>query len=493
MEFLVFLFVLGLPFALVLVLGSAVLKTELQQRLSTSFRSMSNSLPGRLGLMAVTGGALLIPLTLVDGLRQERGYRLANVKHEITQQWGTSQNLVGPVIWVPVLDHSEDRVEKTDKDGNVKVHYRPTVVQRGFLVLPQTLEVAGHVVPKALHRGLYDVLVYTAGVEIDATFDRPEFPVRAGHTLEPLWHEAQLIVQLSDLSAVSAVNALEWDGSSLKPESGPVLGQPNQVGIRGVLPGFETDSATVRIDLDLRGTDSLLVGALGESSEVELEGSWDAPSFTGFTLPKERHVDGQAFNATWSVPGVARPVPQLIEISGSDNPLQLLAGHTVGVRLVEPASPYASVERAIEYGMLVIALCLLTFLVLEHGLELKLHPVQWLVNGLALVVFYLVLLATSEHWGFQVAYSAASVLTVGLIATYILISTRAARAGVAVASSLGVLYGSMFAMLRSEDHALLTGTALVVVALTSAMWITRHVGREEAGGHSPFGEPQPAS
>ncbi len=492
MELLVILFVLGIPFAIVAAIVLAAIKPEVRERVTGTFGSLSRSLPGRLLLMGLTGGLLLIPLMMVDDLRRERGYRLTNVQNELSQQWGAPQTVVGPMVWVPVLDHSEERVEKTDKDGNVKVHYRPKVTQREFLILPQELTIGGDVAPQALHRGLYDVLVYNAAVQIDATFVQPDLPVRPGHTLEVLWHEAQLLVELSDLSAVAAVDALDWQGESLRPESGTFPSQMHHSGIRGMVPSFEGDMASVRIELDLRGMGTLLVGALGETTDVELKGTWDAPSFTGFTLPRDRSIDGDSFVGTWGVPGVARPVPQVIELGAESTPWDLLRGHTVGVHLVETASPYVSVERAITYGILVIALCLLTFLVVEHGLGLKLHPVQWLVNGMALVVFYLVLLATSEHQGFQVAYGIASALTIGLVATYTLLATRALRAGVAVVASLGVLYGCMFAMLRSEDHALITGTALVVIALACTMWVTRGLGRGTGETYTPFTDPAPA-
>jgi inner membrane protein len=476
MEVLIALVLIACPLALVTLFVAALLKPEIRDRLANTARTASGSLPGRLGLMTLTGVLLLIPLSMVEDLRQERRYRLTEVQDELANEWGARQRVVGPMLWVPVLDHSHERFEKTDKDGNVKVHQRPKVVQREFLILPQDLSIQGDVEPQALHRGLYDVLVYNAEVQMTASFGRPELPTRSGHELEVLWHEAQLLVQLSDLSAVSAVTALDWQGEPLKPESATMPGHPHHAGIRGTLPSFNGEEANVRIALDLRGMAALMVGALGETNAIEIAGNWDAPSFTGFTLPKHRTVEDSGFTGTWAVPGVARPLPHLIEM-GPETDLNSLFAHTVGVRLVEPASPYVSVERALTYGVLVIVLCLLTFLVLEHGLNLKLHPVQWLVNGLALVVFYLVLLATSEHQGFQFAYGVATSVTIGLISVYILFSTWSIRAAATALTSLTVLYGCMFSMLRSEDYALLTGTALVVLALAATMWVTRHLGR----------------
>jgi inner membrane protein len=287
----------------------------------------------------------------------------------------------------------------------------------------------------------------------------------------------ELVVQLSDLTAVGAVDTMAWQGEALHPTSGALPMQPGLVGIRGVIPRFEGDSADVEIKLQLRGMEQLLLGAVGERTDIRMAGAWGAPSFTGVTLPQERTVHDDRFSGSWSIPGVARPVPGMVML-GEARAVAPLQHHTVGVRLVEPASAYGSVERALTYGTLVIGLCLLSFLFLEHGLNLKLHPVQWLVNGLALVVFYLVLLATSEHQGFGPAYGIASMVTLLLMTAYTVLATRSAWAGGAVFASLGGLYASMYAMLRSEDHALLMGTGLVVMALAATMWVTREVGRQ---------------
>ncbi|MEO0600167.1 MAG: cell envelope integrity protein CreD [Myxococcota bacterium] len=478
MEFLVALLVLGLPVVVVGGIVLAVVKPEVRDRLRAGWATVSRSLAGRLVLVLVTGIVLLIPLQMVDELRRDRGYRLDAVQQELFQQWGTTQNVVGPVVWVPVLDRWEEQVERRDNQNRRTLETVSKEIQRNFVILPEDLDVRGILDTDTLHRGLYDVLVYEAEVQLQATFRRPELTAREGHTLVPLWDEARLVVELTDLTAVAAVDELVWQDQTLRPDSGSIDGQSHHTGIRGNLPGFEGEVANASMTLKLRGMRSLGAAALGEQSSIAMNGDWGSPSFYGFTLPADRTVQTRAFDGTWSIPGVGRPMPQLIELNSgvSLDPLRL---HTVGVALVEPASPYASVERAITYGMLVIALCLLTFLVLEHGMRLELHPVQWLVNGLALVVFYLILLATSEHSGFDVAYGSASAVTVGLISAYTVMATRAPRAGMVVFGSLSVLYGAMYGMLRSEDHSLLMGTSLVVAALVGVMWVTRGLASRE--------------
>ncbi len=476
MGLLVALVGMGVVVAAAAMAVMAMAGAETRARLKDGWHTLSRSVPGRLALVVLTGLVLMAPLQMVDELRQERGYRLQDVQAELGEQWGTAQTVTGPLLWVPVVERWTERIQKTTDDGRVVVTEAAREARLEFVVLPETLAVDGALAPRALHRGLYDVLVYDAGVTLDTTFRRPAFPAPAGRTREPQWAEARLFVGLSDLSAVSSVDDVRWQGAELRPHSGSLADQGQRFGILGELPGFVGDEATASVTLKLRGMGALHAAALGETSAITLAGDWPSPSFGGFTLPAEREVSDQGFTGRWSVPGVARPTPQVLEATAGA--LHPLWAHHVGVTLVEPASPYASVERAITYGLLVIALCLLTFLVLEHGMKLQLHPVQWLVNGLALVVFYLILLAASEHAGFHLAYAGASLVTGGLVAAYTYSATRAWRASAMVFGTLSVLYAALYAMLRSEDYSLLTGTALVVGALVGVMWVTRRLAGE---------------
>lgn len=476
MEGLVVLVVLGGLVAGVMGIVTTVVGPEARARLREGWRATTRSVPGRLLLALVTGIVLLVPLELVDELRRERGYRLQEVESQIGQQWGASQTVMGPLLWVPVIERWIERVEKTDEAGKTVVTESPRERRRSFVVLPEELEAKADLEPRALRRGLYDVLVYDAVVKMDATFSRPTFPADDGRTIEPRWDEARVFVGLSDLSAVSGVDRLDWAGNPLRANSGSLGDAGAHFGISSVIGGFDGDEASTSVEVRLRGMGSLYATALGETSTIEMASPWPSPSFGGFTLPESRDVASDGFTGRWSVPGVARPTAQVVEFG--PHALDILGSHIVGVTLVEPASPYLSAERAITYGLLVISLCLLTFLVLERGMKLELHPVQWLVNGLALVVFYLILLAASEHSGFHLAYAGAAVVTVSLISAYTLIATRAIGASAAVFGVLSVLYGAMYAMLRSEDYSLLTGTALVVGALVGVMWVTRGLSAE---------------
>ena len=470
------LLVLGSPVVLLGLVGYALLSAEYRARIRGGLAAAGRTVPGRLVLLIGTAVALLFGLQMVEEVREGRGVRLGEVERELAGQWGGAQTMLGPMLVVPVHDAYQERFEKADKEGVVKEYFRPRSVVRHFVVFPEALEIDGALAPRSLHRGLYDVTVYDADLTVAARFERPEWPDEPGHTLTVRWEAAKLIVDVSDLSAVSAVSALTWQGGALRPESGAPHPSVSRSGIYGTIPSFEGDAAEVQIALALRGMDHLMVGAAGETTDVSLKGDWDAPSFAGFTLPQHREVGAGAFAATWSIPGVARPIPRILEVTPEVSAMTLLASNVVGVRLVEPASPYASVARALTYGVLVILLCLLTIFIVEQTLGLELHPVQWLVNGAALVVFYLVLLAGSEHAGFALAYAAAAIGTVGMVGAYTVIATRTIRAGLAVGASLAALYGCMFAMLRSEDYALLMGTGLVLAALACLMWTTRRLG-----------------
>ena len=480
MGLLVALVVVGGLFAAAAGFVMVVAGPETRARVQQGWGTLSRSVPGRLVLVLVTGVVLLAPLEMVDELRRERGYRLQEVQSEIGQQWGNAQVVMGPLLFVPVIERWTERTQKTTAKGEVVVTESEREIRHEFVVLPEALDIDGDIDPRSLNRGLYDVLVYDAAVTLNTTFRRPNFPAPSGRTRHPQWNEAVLFVGLSDLSAVSSVDQMNWEGADLRPNSGSLADQGQFFGILGSIAEFEGDQATAAVTVRLRGMGSLYAAALGEASVIEMEGDWPSPSFGGFTLPAERDVADSGFSGRWSVPGVARPTPQVMRLTAGV--LDPLRAHNVGVTLVEPASPYVSAERAITYGMLVIALCLLTFLVLEHGMKLELHPVQWLVNGLALVVFYLILLAASEHSGFHLAYAGASAVTVSLVSGYTFLSTRAVGASATVFGTLSLLYGALYAMLRSEDYSLLTGTLLVVGALVGIMWVTRSLSAEPDDG-----------
>ena len=136
------------------------------------------------------------------------------------------------MLMVTVHDHYDERVERSDKDGNMKVHYRPVTEGSQVLLMPRSLSVAGDLEPQKLHRGLYDVLVYTADVRLDAVFDKPTFKAEPGHRMEVRWDMAKLIVDLSDLSSVAEVGAFTWQGTAVSGESGGVPANVSRAGIR---------------------------------------------------------------------------------------------------------------------------------------------------------------------------------------------------------------------------------------------------------------------
>jgi len=462
------------PVAVVLGVVWVLLSPERRAFASAGFHRASRSLGGRVALMCVTGLVLAGPLSMVDGLRSERSWRLEQVQREIAQQWGGAQQVSGPVLLVPVED-AWDEDETNYVGGRKEVTVRRRTAMANYVLLPDTLKATGDVAPRSLHRGLYDVLVYDAQIDLDARFSPLTIEPRLGHSFDVRWSEAQLVVGISELAGVSEVRELAWQGTTLHAQTGGVRELAVNA-FHAPIPGFDGEVAEAHVAFSVRGTGALRFTTAGEQTDVEVRGAWSDPGFEGFTLPEEREVS-DTFRGLWTVPGVARPVPRQLVLGRDVADLgRLLDPYWVGVALTNPTSAYVGVERSLAYAFLIIGLTLLVLLVSERVIAVALHPVQWVVNGFALVTFYLVLLAGSEHLGFAAAYTVAASLVVVLVGGYTAITTRSARAGALIATALGGLYGVTWVMLRSEDQALLIGTGLVVAALVGLMGATRRIG-----------------
>ncbi len=214
----------------------------------------------------------------------------------------------------------------------------------------------------------------------------------------------------------------------------------------------------------------------GEQTSITFASPWPHPSFQGDILPHEREVSDSGFTASWSIPSLARPFPGLSTVSNWPS-ISRQQDFSVGLDFFESGGHYQLVQRAVKYGILFISLTFLAFIVFEMSLRTRLHPVQYGLVGLAMVVFYLVLLSLAEHVVFSVSYAVAAVCTTCMISVYAGAALRSVRQGGGVAFLLVALYALLYAILQMEDYALLMGTALVVVMLGALMVVSRNLER----------------
>lgn len=434
---------------------------------------MTSPLVFRFGLVAVIALVLLIPLVLVENIVDERAGLYRSVVNQIGQTWGGRQEMYGPVLVIPYVERR--LYTRTEGEGDNKRSVEDSrLVTDHLVLLPAEAEFQSGMEPQERQRGIYRSLVYAADVTMRGRFELPE--ADALDRLAPArvsidFDKAFVVVGLSWTNALRTADPFMWNGQALTPEPGTQPFTSLDSGYRvPVRLSPATRSYTYSQHVSFNGSQGLNFVPVGDVTTIALASPWPHPSFQGSVLPVEHEVRPDGFTASWHVPSLARSFPGLSTLDDWPFP-----AFTVGVDLYESGTQYHLVGRAVKYGALFIAVTFLAFLVLEMGWGARLHPVQYGVVGLSMVVFYLVLLSLSEHLGFGLSYAAASACTVLMIALYAGTALRSLRQGLGAGVLLTALYSLLYTILQMEDYALLMGTALILVMLAALMVVTRHL------------------
>lgn len=404
---------------------------------------------------------LLIPSSMIQSIIGERESLNWEVIQEVSGKWANSQLVSGPVLTVPVVyvyEQGEKLVE----------------TRRQVHLLPETLQVTGRIDPERLRRGIYEVAVYRSQLQVSGSFVLdPE--IDPSFLKEVLWDQAFLTVGLSDLRGIEEEVSVNWGGSTLAAEPGSRLSAIITSGITVELPGLKDklqDPVNFQFDLNLQGSRNLSFVPTGSTTDIQLSSSWSSPSFNGNFLPDEREVSDQGFSARWRILKLNRNFPQ----SWTDNAYaQEIAAAAFGVDLMLPLDDYQKSMRSAKYAVLTIALTFLVFFLVEVLTGRRIHPFQYILVGLALCLFYVLLVSISEHTHFNFAYLISTAAIVSLISLY---STSVFRVGKYTLILLGTLiglYGFLFVTLQLADYALLMGSLGLLAILAATMYFTRNI------------------
>ncbi len=406
---------------------------------------------------------LLVPLLLLQGVVNERAQRREQTEAEIFQSWGGHQTVAGPILTVPYVTRSVDangrRVESVS----------------GAHFLPATLAITADLAPQTRSRGMYEVTVYDARLAVSGAFDPPDFSGLRVSPADILWDQAFLSLELPDLRSLQDRILLSWGSARVPVRSGQGSLGMFAGEVRANLPlspGGRRAAMPFSFDLALRGGGSISFLPLGDETRVRVRSSWPSPSFIGAYLPADRSFGSEGFDADWRVVSTARAWPQRWVDADTGEPS--LLDTAFGVSLMSPVETYLEVTRALKYGLLFLVLPFCTLFLFEVLARRRIHPVQYLLIGLADCVFYLLLLALAEHAGFVPAYLAAAGACAVLVTLYTVAVVRS-RAGLVMLPVLGVCYGFLGLVLSSEDNALLMGAIGFFLLLGAAMFLTRKV------------------
>jgi inner membrane protein len=422
--------------------------------------------------LVVLGGIsilLLTALSSVDGLARERRQRFHGVQRNIADSYAGEQRITGPVFVVEYRERWTGRLYNKERET---WYEKEMEALRTATVFPAQLRYTGSLSVQERYRGIYKANVFQSTGRIEGTVDFPElteFRKEPDASIELVSLRAAFLIR--DPRGISSVPYLEWNGRELPVSAGSSL-QPDGDGIHAELPDAAAlfgSGSTFAMDLMLHGMGQLEFVPIGSENRVRIESPWPHPSFTGDFLAADRTVSAEGFDAEWRINGLACSARQ-----------QLLAGETkdlqrLGVSLIDPVNPYALTDRALKYGFLFVFITFAAFFLFELTRELHIHPVQYGFVGLAQALFFLLLLSLSEHLGFGASYLAAGLATVALLVVYLCSVLKGLRRGLFFGGLLSVLYGTLYALLQSEDHALLAGSALLFGLTALVMLLTRRL------------------
>jgi inner membrane protein len=418
----------------------------------------------KLGVIGIVTIVISVALVMVNGTISDReSYRNDAVK-SIESSYAGPQTLIGPVLVQPYTQTTLT----TEFDDKGKAKPVSHTEKLNALSFPRSLNLHGDLKPDTRHHGLYSVTVYELSAHLNGSISVAK-PATTG---DVTWGEPYLALSVDDVRGFVGTPAVTVNGQSASIVQGadPVSANwtPNlHIPLRNVpAANGQLDFA---IDLALNGTERLSISPVADSNHIELASTWHAPLFDGQFLPHSHTFGPAGFNAAWDVPSLATRAQMQLQ-STDAKPVDLLT-----TSLLTPIDPYKLSDRATKYGILFVLLTFGGFFLFEMLKSLPIHPIQYLLVGFGLAIFFLLLISFSEHMAFATAYLISSAACIGLLTFYLAYVLRGTLRALGFGTMLTALYAAVYGLLISEDNALILGSLLLFVVLAAVMVVTRKV------------------
>ncbi len=426
----------------------------------------------KIGTIAGVGLLLMIGVALVDGLVDERRSRQQYATEEVAESWGKAQTFSGPQLRFTWLTDELDSKQK------------PVTVSKEHWLMPDSIVLRGDVRPHKRRRGIYDVVLYETDLEYAATFTWRSLYERFGKSGGRLHPDVGVVLSVTDPRSFSRELLASVNGTTMAFKPTDAGGFSARQELRAELPEtMKADSQiVVRGKVRLRGSEQLSFIPTGKNTKVVVDGAWPDVGFSGMWLPEHPPADS-TFHAEWNVSYYGRnfsQVPSVEYVRG-------IEPNSFSINLHDVVNSYVKTERSVKYIIVVIVLTFALFFVLELLSSVHIHPVQYLLVGCSLVLFYLLLLGVSEFVVFDVAYGIATGMTVLCVALYMRALLGSTMKSAMVGGLMFAIYGFMLVLLSLQEYSLLLGSIASFVALAIIMFATRNVEwSRKKGGSSIF-------
>lgn len=425
----------------------------------------------------IIGGIVLIlqiPTFLIQDLIKEREQRQKEAITEVSSKWAKKQNITGPVLVLPFWQTGTDTTNK-----NAAKHFA--------YFLPDVLDIHSTITPEEKYRGIYKVMLYTSKVNLKGTFHSIDLDKLKLDPQNIVWNEAFVHINITDIKGLNDDFKLQWNNQAISMLPDAMQGALNG-GLNGSisLTGLDDLKAVnFSTDMNVNGSEELLFTPVGKSTTVDMSAKWPHPSFTGDILPLNTRISNDSFYAKWKSVSQKRNFPQqwkdeAFVIYNPAGPASVAVVNNInanafGANLYVPVSGYQKTMRSVKYSFLCILLTFAAFFIIDTSNKKSVHPFQYGLIGLALVLFYTLLLSFSEYIGFNISYGIASIATIGLIAWFVKGVLNSARLSTIMSVVLLLVYTYVFTILQLQDYALLLGSVGLFITLAVIMHFSKKI------------------
>jgi inner membrane protein len=392
---------------------------------------------------------LLIPAYFVQDLVKEREARQKEAYAEVSGKWAGRQNITGPVLVLPY----------TAGPGLTRLAY----------FIPDTLTMEVDVTPEERHRGIYQVMLYSSVTRVQGRFSPVALKQLDLKPEDVLWDQAYLCMGLGDSKGLNEIK-FTWNNAEASVNAGSINNAVVRDGFGANVAASPDQSFNFLVTISMNGSEQLLFTPLAKKSKVVLTSAWPDPSFTGSQLPDHR-ITNKGFVATWKNPANTRNFPAAWKGDGT----VVTQPTAFGADIFIPVNGYQKTLRSVKYAILCILLTFAAFFIIETVSKRSVHPFQYALIGLALILFYTLLLSFSEYTGFNTAYIIASIATVALIAWYVKGILQSTRLSTVLGTVLVLMYSYVFTILQLQDYSLLLGSIGLFLTLGVIMYFSRKI------------------
>jgi inner membrane protein len=402
---------------------------------------------------------LLIPTSMLTSLVFERETVRNNAIEEVSSKWGSAQTIGGPVLTVPYQVLTKDNQGKTETEIRF-AHF-----------LPEHLQFTGTVLPEKRYRGIYVVVLYTAKIHVTGSFVYPDIQALSIPEGNYLFKESSVSIGITDMKGINDTINFRMNDTTYSFNPGLPSSEILASGASFKFNLPKKKEFHFEFDLNLNGSTALDFLPFGKVTTVTLQSPWSNPSFEGSFLPIKRDINSNGFTASWKTLQLNRNYPQQgigAFVKGEDCA-------SFGVRLLLPIDEYQKTMRSVKYCIMFIIITFLTFFFVEVLSKKQIHPIQYLLVGFAICIFYVLLLSISEHIKFDLAYLIGCICVLVLVSAYVKTIFRNNRLTYIFSGLLALLYAFFYSLLQLEDYALLLGSIGLFIIISVIMYLTRKV------------------